>query len=110
MLTNQPRKTFKNIDSLAGSIKENGVIQPIIVTAKKAEDIHYIIVGKRRYLAAKQAGLTMIPCIVRQEESDADIVLCYSFLKMIKEKMFPPFEEADALRDLIENKMSKNLI
>lgn len=34
---NQPRKTFKNIDSLAGSIKENGVIQPIIVTAKKAD-------------------------------------------------------------------------
>ncbi|MDE4978340.1 ParB N-terminal domain-containing protein, partial [Francisella tularensis subsp. holarctica] len=55
---NQPRKTFKNIDSLDDSIKENGVIQPIIVTAKKANCIHYIIAGERRYLASKQAGLT----------------------------------------------------
>jgi ParB family chromosome partitioning protein len=43
---NQPRKTFKNIDSLADSIKENGVIQPIIVTSKKADGTHYIIAGE----------------------------------------------------------------
>ncbi|MDE4946973.1 ParB N-terminal domain-containing protein, partial [Francisella tularensis subsp. holarctica] len=66
---NQPLNTFKNIDSLADSIKENGVIHPIIVTAKKANGIHYIIAGERSYLASKQAGLTTIPCIVRQEES-----------------------------------------
>lgn len=103
---NQPRKTFKNIDSLADSIKENGVIQPIIVTAKKANGIHYIIAGERRYLASKQAGLTTIPCIVRQEESDANIVLL-QLLENDQRENVSPFEEANALRDLIENKNVK---
>lgn len=100
---NQPRKTFKNIDSLAQSIKENGVIQPIIVTAKKDDGTHHIIAGERRYLASKEAGLTTIPCIVRQEESDANIVLL-QLLENDQREGVSPFEEADALRDLIENK------
>lgn len=100
---NQPRKTFKNIDSLAKSIKENGVIQPIIVTAKKDDGTHHIIAGERRYLASKEAGLTTIPCIVRQEESDANIVLL-QLLENDQREGVSPFEEADALRDLIENK------
>ncbi|MDE4970026.1 ParB N-terminal domain-containing protein, partial [Francisella tularensis] len=57
-LAHQPRKTFQTIDSLADSIKENGVIQPIIVTAKKAIVIHYIIAGERRYLESKKDVLT----------------------------------------------------
>lgn len=75
----QPRKTFKNIGSLAKSIKENGVIQPIIVTTKKDDGLHYIIAGERRYLASKEAGLTTIPCIVRQDESDAIVLYFYNF-------------------------------
>jgi len=100
---NQPRKTFKNIDSLAQSIKENGVIQPIIVTAKKRDGIHRIIAGERRYLASQKAGLTTIPCIVRQDESDASIILL-QLLENDQRENVSPFEEADALRDLIENK------
>ncbi|AIT09277.1 chromosome partitioning protein ParB [Candidatus Francisella endociliophora] len=103
---NQPRKTFRNIDALAQSVKENGVIQPIIVTAKKNDGTHYIIAGERRYLASKEAGLTTIPCIVRQEESDANIVLL-QLLENDQRENVSPFEEADALRDLIENKNVK---
>ncbi|WP_150465273.1 ParB/RepB/Spo0J family partition protein [Francisella sp. SYW-2] len=103
---NQPRKTFKNIDSLAGSIRENGVIQPIIVTAKKNDGAHHIIAGERRYLASQKAGLTTIPCIVRQEESDASIILL-QLLENDQRENVSPFEEADALRDLIENKNVK---
>jgi ParB family chromosome partitioning protein len=99
----QPRKTFKNIDSLAKSIKENGVIQPIIVTTKKDDGLHYIIAGERRYLASKESGLTTIPCIVRQEESDASIVLL-QLLENDQRESVSPFEEADALKDLIDNK------
>ncbi|QIW09548.1 ParB/RepB/Spo0J family partition protein [Francisella sp. LA112445] len=102
----QPRKTFKNIDSLAKSIKENGVIQPIIVTTKKDDGLHYIIAGERRYLASKEAGLTTIPCIVRQEESDASIVLL-QLLENDQRESVSPFEEADALKDLIDNKQMK---
>lgn len=101
---NQPRKSFKNIESLAASIKENGVIQPIIVTAKKNDGTHYIIAGERRYLASQQAGLATIPCIVRQEESDASILLL-QLLENDQREGVSPFEEADALRDLIEQKM-----
>ncbi|MED7819953.1 MULTISPECIES: ParB/RepB/Spo0J family partition protein [unclassified Francisella] len=103
---NQPRKTFKNIDSLAESIKENGVIQPIIVTTKKDDGSHHIIAGERRYLASQKAGLTTIPCIVRQEESDASIVLL-QLLENDQRESVSPFEEADALKDLIDNKQMK---
>lgn len=103
---NQPRKSFKNIESLSASVKENGVIQPIIVTAKKGDGTHYIIAGERRYLASQQAGLTTIPCIVRQEESDASILLL-QLLENDQRENVSPFEEADALRDLIEQKKVK---
>jgi ParB family chromosome partitioning protein len=99
---NQPRKTFKNINSLADSIKENGVIQPIIVTSKKVDGIHHIIAGERRYLASKQIGLTTIPCIVREEETDASILLL-QLLENDQREDVSPFEEADALRQLIDN-------
>ncbi|MGQ4005621.1 ParB/RepB/Spo0J family partition protein [Francisellaceae bacterium CB300] len=103
---NQPRKTFKNIESLAESIKENGVIQPIIVTSKKDDGTHHIIAGERRYLASKQIGLTTIPCIVREEETDASILLL-QLLENDQREGVSPFEEADALRELIDNKNVK---
>ncbi|MBK2027963.1 ParB/RepB/Spo0J family partition protein [Allofrancisella guangzhouensis] len=103
---NQPRKTFKNIESLANSIRENGVIQPIIVTPKKSDGIHYIIAGERRYLASIQAGYSTIPCIVREEDSDVSILLL-QLLENDQRENVSPFEEADALRQLIEVKKIK---
>ncbi|MDE4944637.1 ParB/RepB/Spo0J family partition protein, partial [Francisella tularensis] len=89
-------------DSLAYIIKEYGVIQTIIVTAKKDNGIHYIIAGERRYLASKQAGLTTITCIVRHEDSDAKIVQL-QLLENYQRENVSPFEDADALRDFLEN-------
>lgn len=103
---NQPRKVFKNIESLAASIKENGVVQPIIVTAKKADGTHHIIAGERRYLASKQAKQATIPCIIREEETDASILLL-QLLENDQREGVSPFEEADALRELIDNKQVK---
>lgn len=61
----QPRKEFnpEALDSLARSIKSNGVLQPIVVV--RAEDGYQIVAGERRYRAAKLAGLNKIPAIVR---------------------------------------------
>ena len=61
----QPRKIFdeKALDDLASSIKEHGVIQPIIVTKK--DDYYQIVAGERRWRAAKKAGLSEIPAIIR---------------------------------------------
>ena len=64
----QPRKNFdeESLDELANSIKEYGVIQPIIVTKK--DDYYEIIAGERRWRASKLAGLTEIPAIVREDD------------------------------------------
>lgn len=62
---NQPRMNFddEKIEDLAESIKEYGVIQPIIVTKK--DDYYQIVAGERRWRAAKKAGLSEIPAIIR---------------------------------------------
>ncbi|MBR3673146.1 MAG: ParB/RepB/Spo0J family partition protein, partial [Clostridia bacterium] len=64
---NQPRRTFnsESIDELAESIKRYGVIQPIIVVKK--DNYYEIVAGERRWRASKKAGLTEIPCIVRED-------------------------------------------
>ena len=65
---NQPRKNFnaESLDELAESIKRYGVIQPIIVSKKG--NYFEIIAGERRWRASKKAGLSEIPCIVRQQD------------------------------------------
>ena len=65
---NQPRRNFdmEAIEELAESIKIYGIIQPIIVTKK--DGFYEIVAGERRWRAAKKAGLTEIPCIVREND------------------------------------------
>ena len=65
---NQPRKIFDNetLEELAESIKKYGVIQPIIVNKK--DDYYEIVAGERRWRAAKKAGLTEMPCIIRHDD------------------------------------------
>lgn len=64
----QPRKVFDNesLEELAESIKKYGVIQPIIV--KKRENYYEIVAGERRWRASKKAGLTEMPCIIRDDD------------------------------------------
>ena len=64
--TDQPRKVFNDdaLNELAASIKENGVIQPIIV--RKKDNGYIIVAGERRWRAARIAGLKVIPAIVRE--------------------------------------------
>ena len=73
---NQPRRTFnsESIDELSESIKKYGVIQPIIVTKK--ENFYEIIAGERRWRASKKAGLTEMPCIIRNDEERYRDFMC----------------------------------
>ena len=96
---NQPRQIFDNekLDELAESIKEYGVIQPIIVTK---EDKHYkIVAGERRWRAAKKAGIKEIPAIVREysEQTNKEIAL----IENIQRENLNPIEKATALQELI---------
>ena len=96
----QPRKEFdpEKLTELAVSIKEHGIIQPIIV--KKSVKGYEIIAGERRYRASKLAGLDKVPAIVRPftDEQMAEI----SLLENIQRENLNPIEEALAYKQLLE--------
>ena len=95
----QPRKSFddEKIAELAQSIKEHGIIQPIILNKK---DDHYIIIaGERRWRAAKLVGLKEVPAIV-MELADKDI-LEISLIENIQRQDLNPIEEALAYKKLL---------
>ena len=89
---NQPRKEFdqEKIEELAESIRENGILQPIIV--QQNGENYVIIAGERRYRAAIHAGLEKMPCIIRDSnESDTFII---SMIENIQRAGLNPIEEA----------------
>ena len=97
----QPRKEFseEKIQELAQSIKENGLIQPIIV--RKSPVLGYeILAGERRYRASIVAGLSEVPVIVKQL-SDQDMVL-HSIIENLQRENLNPIEEAKAYQSLID--------
>lgn len=96
----QPRKQFdqEKLEELASSIRENGIIQPIIVC--KSQVGYKIVAGERRWRAARLAGLTVVPAIVR-ELTDLQ-VLQHALIENIQRQDLNPLEEADALDKLIK--------
>jgi ParB family chromosome partitioning protein len=96
----QPRKKFnpEKLKELKDSIKEKGIIQPIIV--RPNEDGYELIAGERRFRAVKELGYNEIPVIVK-EVSDADS-LELALIENIQREGLNPVEEANAYMDLIE--------
>lgn len=96
---NQPRKTFseESLGDLASSIKEHGVIQPIIV--RPSGDGYEIVAGERRWRAARIAGLKSVPCLVR-ELSDRENML-YAIIENMQREDLNPIEEARGLSGMI---------
>ncbi len=96
----QPRLQFESarLEDLAASIKENGILQPIIVRAAPAG--YEIIAGERRWRAAQKAGLKQIPAIV-QDVSD-ERMLALALVENIQRDELNPIEEATAYQLLIE--------
>ena len=98
---NQPRKNFDKdeLGELAASIKQQGIIQPII--AEEAEDGTYIIIaGERRVRAARLAGLKQAPVILRKYSDEKRMVV--SLIENIQRSNLNPIEEAAAYRQLME--------
>lgn len=76
---NQPRTVFddEKIEELAASIKENGLIQPIIV--RKYNRGYQIVAGERRYRASKLAGLKTVPCVIKDiDDKQVNSLACKS--------------------------------
>jgi len=98
----QPRREIHRqpLEELAASIKANGVIQPIVVRPiPNASNQYEIVAGERRWQAAKLAGLTSIPVVIR-ELSDKDAV-AVALIENIQREELTPAEEARALQRLI---------
>lgn len=98
----QPRKTFneESLRELADSIKEYGVVEPIIV--KKSVKGYEIVAGERRTKAAKMAGLTTIPAIVK-DFSDSDMMEI-ALLENIQREDLNPIDEAASISEIIRVK------
>ena len=99
----QPRKNFdeENLEDLTNSIKERGVIQPIIVRKSNTDNSKYeIIAGERRWLAARKAGLHNIPVVI----TDADDLksLEFAIVENVQRHDLNPLEEAQGYKRLID--------
>ncbi|MGL5857249.1 MAG: ParB/RepB/Spo0J family partition protein [Angustibacter sp.] len=100
----QPRHVFdeEELAELVGSIKEVGVLQPIIVrTVAKEPDLFELVMGERRWRASQAAGLDLIPAIIRQTADDD--LLRDALLENLHRSDLNPLEEAAAYQQLLED-------
>ena len=97
----QPRKNFdqESLEELAESIKEYGLIQPIVVTKK--DGYYGIVAGERRWRASKIAGLTEIPAIIREDDERINSEI--SLIENMQREDLNPYEKALGVRTLIDN-------
>ena len=100
----QPRQRFDDdlLAELADSIRENGVIQPLIVKKTTEPDNFELVAGERRLRAAKMAGLTEIPVVVMEVNSD-DHLLELALIENIQRTDLNAIEEAEAYQKLIDS-------
>ena len=98
---NQPRQEVdqKELGELAQSIKENGLIQPIIVR-KAGENKYEVVAGERRYQAAKSLGLKELPTIVKEVDEKKSFIM--AIIENLQRKDLNPIEEAEAYLCLIK--------
>ena len=95
---NQPRQALGDLSELVASIREKGVLEPILVRPRGSR--FQIIAGERRYRAVCEVGLAEIPCIVR-ETDDAEMMEL-ALIENLQRKDLSAFEEADGLKVLAE--------
>jgi len=96
----QPRKALGDLRELTESIREKGVLEPLLVRFVPREDCYYIISGERRYHASRAAGLREVPAI--EKVADDAETLEIALIENIQRKDLTPFEEADGLHRLAE--------
>lgn len=97
----QPRKSFNEagLEELASSIREHGIVQPLVVT--REGDRYQLIAGERRFRAAKKAGLRVVPVVVKEMQKSGD-VLQIALIENIQREDLNPIEEAVAYQQLHE--------
>ena len=96
----QPRKALGDLRELTDSVREKGVLEPLLVRYVPGDDTYYIISGERRYHASKAAGLRELPCI--EKIADDAETLELALIENLQRKDLTPFEEADGLQRLAD--------
>ena len=93
----QPRVRFdqETLDQLAASIREVGILQPIAVMRIEDSDRYRIINGERRWRAARQAGLTEVPAVIRTVDDER--LLTEALIENLQRRDLTPFEESAAI-------------
>ena len=97
---NQPRVEIGDLSELVSSIRQKGVLEPLLVRPSDVGGRFMIISGERRYRASLEVGLTELPCI-EMDVDDRDVAEI-SLIENLQRKDLTPFEEADGLRTLSE--------
>lgn len=99
----QPRKIFEDeaLESLTNSIREDGVVQPIIVTKSQRPGKYTLVAGERRWRASRKAGLDTIPALVKEGNDDA--MLRVALIENIQRADLSIIEEAEAYQSLIND-------
>ena len=101
---NQPRKLFEKVglDELTNSIKERGIIQPLIVRKSDDQDDKFeLIAGERRLQAAQSAGLHDVPVVIIEADNLKSLEL--AIIENVQRRDLNPIEEAESYKNLIEN-------
>lgn len=96
----QPRKEFppESLEELAESIKNHGVLQPLLV--RKVDEKHQLIAGERRLRAAKMAGLFMVPVVIK--DIDDRTAMEIALVENLQREDLNPLEEAEAYKKLMD--------
>lgn len=99
----QPRVRMDDgeLAELAASIREHGVIQPLIVSRGREADKYYLIAGERRWRAARQAGLQRVPAIIREVTEQQRLL--WALIENVQRTDLSPLEAAEAYRQLTED-------
>lgn len=100
---NQPRQHFdeESLESLAASVREIGVLQPIVVRPGPSDGRYVLVAGERRWRAARHAGLTEIPAMIRTGDDVSG--LSEALVENVQREDLTPLEEAAAYRQLMED-------
>jgi len=97
---NQPRKTFdeEKLEELAASIKEHGLIQPVVL--RKSGKGYEIVAGERRWRAARKIGIKEVPCIVKELTDEENMLL--AIIENMQREDLNPIEEAEGINQMID--------
>ena len=94
----QPRKDRGDLKGLVESVREKGVLEPLLVRYMPESEKYMIISGERRYFASRAAGLSELPCI--EKDADDAETLELALIENLQRKDLTPFEEADGIQSL----------